>query len=68
MKTYNLILRVKDTTGSEKFLKYRGVAKVRKLISWLIEKGYIIEFVNVYDNKTKAKLYSSTFKDSIFTC
>lgn len=68
MKTYNLILRAKDATGRETFLKYRGVAKVRKLISWLIEKGYIIEFVNVYDHKTKSKLYSSTFKESIFAC
>lgn len=67
MKFYNLILRVKDSTGNEKFLKYRGVAKVRKLVSWLTEKGYTIEFVNVYDNKTKEKLYSSTFKDSIFS-
>ena len=57
MKQYNLILKVLEN-GTPKFLKYRGVTKPNKLFQYLENKGLKIDFVNVYDKKTKQHIHS----------
>lgn len=54
-KYYNVILQVvKD--GEVRFLKYRGVNTLDKLLGVVQSKGFVIRYVNLYDAKTKEKL------------
>ena len=58
MKQYNLILKVLENGTTPKFLKYRGVTKPNSLFKYLEAKGLKIDFVNVYDKKTKQHIHS----------
>lgn len=60
MKQYNLILKV-FLDGSMKFLKYRKVTNTNRLFFYLESKGYKIDYVNVYDHKTKQHIESYSY-------
>lgn len=55
MKYYNVILKV-IRNGEVAFLKYRTVNRLEKLFQVVEESGCKIEYVNLYDAKTKAKI------------
>lgn len=58
---YNIITKAaKD--GQSKFLKYRNVNNVNKLLAYIEKQGYKIEYVNLYNAKTKAKMYKCSGK------
>jgi len=61
-KELNVILKVYDSSNQVRFLKYRGVTNVVSLIDYL-SKMYIIDYLNLYDKKTKEKLQSISYKN-----
>jgi len=44
------------------FLKYRNVNRLNNLFQLLQEQGYKIDYVNLYDTKTKQKIESYAYK------
>lgn len=60
MKLYNLILKV-IFNGSTTFLKYRKVNNINTLFSYLENNGYKIDYVNLYDHKTKQHIESYSY-------
>jgi hypothetical protein len=55
MKYYNVILKV-IRNGETVFLKYRTVNRLEKLFQVVEESGCTIEYVNLYDAKTKERI------------
>lgn len=55
MRYYNVILKV-IRNGETTFLKYRTVNRLEKLFQVVEESGCKIEYVNLYDAKTKEKV------------
>jgi hypothetical protein len=64
MKYYNIILKVSQN-GQIRFLKYRTVNRLEKLFAAVEANGCTIEYVNVYDAKTKERVEGYPYKDRI---
>jgi hypothetical protein len=63
-KYYNVILKcIKHQEVV--WLKYRTVNKLSNLFQVVESKGYQIDFVNLYDTRTKQKVESYAYKSSI---
>lgn len=63
MYYYNVILKViKD--GEISYLKYRTVNRLEKLFELIESKGYKIDYVNLYNAKTKEKIRSYAYKNA----
>ena len=62
MKYYNVILKV-IRNGKIEFLKYRTVNRLEKLFKVVEEAGCKIEYVNLYDAKTKERVDGYAYKD-----
>ena len=60
---YKVIVKVFENGSKEaKFLKYRNVRHLNKLIDYLESKGYTVDYLNVYSQKTLEKIYSANRK------
>lgn len=64
MKYYNVILKVRRN-GNTAFLKYRNVNRLEKLIQLVEERGEVVEYVNLYDVRTKEKIDSYYYRKSV---
>lgn len=61
-KELNIIFKVFDSNGEVKFLKYRGVTNLNNLINYTL-KAYSIDYINIYDKKTKERIKSLSFNE-----
>lgn len=62
MKYYNVILKV-VRNGKVEFLKYRTVNRLEKLFKVVEEMGCKIEYVNLYDAKTKERVDGYPYRE-----
>lgn len=60
-KYFNVILKCLKNEQIV-FLKYRNVNRLNNLFQLLQEQGYKIDYVNLYDTKTKQKIESYAYK------
>jgi hypothetical protein len=60
---YKVIVKVFENGAKDaKFLKYRNVRHLNKLIEYLESKGYTVDYLNVYSQKTLEKIYAGNRK------
>jgi hypothetical protein len=60
---YNVILKV-IRGGKIAFLKYRKVNRLDKLFQYVESQNQRIEYVNLYDSRTKEKIESYPYQKS----